>query len=58
MILPVAAFAETSGTCVNAEGRWQSVPGLRGTPSGEARPAWKVLRVLGNLLRSARFRVR
>ena len=43
------AFAETSGTWVNVEGRWQSVPGAA-RPAGEARPAWKVLRVLGNLL--------
>jgi len=49
VILPSAAFAETSGTWVNAEGRWQSVPGAA-RPPGEARPAWKVLRVLGNLL--------
>jgi NADH-quinone oxidoreductase subunit G len=49
VILPVAAFAETSGTWVNLEGRWQSVPGAA-RPPGEARPAWKVLRVLGNLL--------
>jgi NADH-quinone oxidoreductase subunit G len=49
VILPAAAFAETSGTWVNVEGRWQSVPGAA-KPPGEARPAWKVLRVLGNLL--------
>ncbi|MFO1408719.1 MAG: NADH-quinone oxidoreductase subunit NuoG [Steroidobacteraceae bacterium] len=49
VILPVSAFAETSGTWVNAEGCWQSVPGAA-RPPGEARPAWKVLRVLGNLL--------
>jgi NADH-quinone oxidoreductase subunit G len=49
VILPVSAYAETSGTWVNAEGRWQSVPGAA-RPPGEARPAWKVLRVLGNLL--------
>jgi len=49
VILPVAAFAETSGTWVNVEGLWQSVPGAA-RPAGEARPAWKVLRVLGNLL--------
>jgi len=48
-ILPVAAFAETSGTWVNVEGRWQSVAGAA-RPPGEARPAWKVLRVLANLL--------
>ena len=49
VILPVSAYAETSGTWVNVEGRWQSVPGAA-RPPGEARPAWKVLRVLGNLL--------
>ena len=49
VILPVAAFAETSGTWVNVAGLWQSVPGAA-RPADEARPAWKVLRVLGNLL--------
>ncbi len=49
VILPCAVFAETSGTWVNVEGRWQSVPGAA-RPPGEARPAWKILRVLGNLL--------
>ena len=44
-ILPIAAFAETSGTWVNVEGRWQSVAGAA-RPPGEARPGWKVLRVL------------
>ena len=48
IILPVATFAETSGTYVNAEGCWQSFQGAT-KPFGEARPAWKVLRVLGNL---------
>jgi NADH-quinone oxidoreductase subunit G len=54
ILLPVAAFPETSGTWVNVEGRWQSVPGAA-RPPGEARPAWKVLRVLGNLLGLAGF---
>jgi NADH-quinone oxidoreductase subunit G len=49
VILPSAVFAETSGTWVNVEGLWQSVPGAA-SPAGEARPAWKILRVLGNLL--------
>jgi len=49
IILPIGTFAETSGTYVNLEGRWQSVPGAA-KPVGEARPGWKVLRVLGNLL--------
>jgi NADH-quinone oxidoreductase subunit G len=54
VLLPVATFAETSGTFVNCEGRWQSFAGVA-TPVGEARPAWKVLRVLGNLLDLAGF---
>jgi len=49
VILPIGTFAETAGTYVNLEGRWQSVPGAA-KPVGEARPGWKVLRVLGNLL--------
>jgi NADH-quinone oxidoreductase subunit G len=49
VILPAAVFAETSGTWVNVEGRWQSVAGAA-QPFGESRPAWKILRVLGNLL--------
>ncbi len=49
VMLPVAPFTETSGTFVNAEGRAQSFHGVV-RPLGEARPAWKVLRVLGNML--------
>lgn len=49
IILPIGAFGETAGTYVNLEGRWQSGNGV-GRPQGEARPAWRVLRVLGNLL--------
>jgi NADH-quinone oxidoreductase subunit G len=49
VLLPIAPFSETSGTFVNAEGRVQSFYGVV-KPQGEARPAWKVLRVLGNLL--------
>jgi NADH-quinone oxidoreductase subunit G len=48
-LFPVASFAETSGTYVNTEGRVQSFGGVV-RPVGEARPGWKVLRVLGNLL--------
>ncbi len=48
VLLPTAQFAETSGTYVNLEGVWQTMNGAV-TPPGEARPAWKVLRVLGNL---------
>ncbi len=49
VLLPIAPFTETSGSFVNAEGRVQSFHGVV-KPLGETRPAWKVLRVLGNLL--------
>ncbi|MCP5137192.1 MAG: NADH-quinone oxidoreductase subunit G [Gammaproteobacteria bacterium] len=48
VLLPAAAWGESSGTFVNAEGRWQSFNGAV-APKGDARPAWKILRVLGNL---------
>ena len=54
VLLPIAPFTETSGTFVNAEGRAQSFKGAV-KPLGDARPAWKVLRVLGNLLDVAGF---
>jgi NADH-quinone oxidoreductase subunit G len=49
VLLPIAPFSETSGSFVNAEGRLQSFHAVV-RPLGETRPAWKVLRVLGNLL--------
>jgi len=49
VLLPVAPFTETAGTFVNSEGRTQTFQGVV-PPLGETRPAWKVLRVLGNLL--------
>ena len=49
VLLPIAPFTETPGTFVNAEGRVQSFHAVV-KPLGEARPAWKVLRVLANLL--------
>ena len=49
VLLPVVPFTETSGTYVNCEGRMQSFNAVV-KPFGEARPAWKVLRVLGNLM--------
>jgi NADH-quinone oxidoreductase subunit G len=48
-ILPIAPFTETSGTFVSAEGRVQSFQAIA-KPFGETRPAWKVLRALGNVL--------
>jgi NADH-quinone oxidoreductase subunit G len=47
VLLPAGTFAETSGTYVNLEGRWQSQGGAA-RPFGASRPAWKILRVLGN----------
>ncbi len=49
VVLPIGSFAETSGTYVNLEGRWQSSAGAV-APPGEARPGWKVARVLANAL--------
>ena len=49
VLLPVAPFTETSGSFVNCAGQMQSFNGTV-KPLGEARPAWKVLRVLGNLM--------
>jgi NADH-quinone oxidoreductase subunit G len=48
-ILPIAPFTETAGSFINTEGRLQSFKGVV-QPLAEARPAWKVLRVLGNLM--------
>ena len=49
VLLPIAPFTETAGTFVSTEGRVQTFAGVV-KPLGETRPAWKVLRVLGNLL--------
>jgi len=54
VILPMGTYAETSGTFVNVEGVWQSFPGVV-NPVGESRPGWKILRVLGNLLKAPGF---
>ena len=49
VLLPIAPFTETPGTFINAEGRIQSFHAVV-KPLGETRPAWKVMRVLANLL--------
>jgi NADH-quinone oxidoreductase subunit G len=54
LILPSAPFTETSGTFVNCEGRAQSFNAVVKS-LGESRPAWKILRVLGNQLGLAGF---
>ncbi|WP_292756180.1 NADH-quinone oxidoreductase subunit NuoG [Methylophaga sp. UBA2689] len=48
VLLPLAAFAETSGTFVGLDHQWQSFTGAV-APPGESRPGWKILRVLGNI---------
>jgi len=54
VMLPVAPFTETSGTFINAQGLPQSFKGVV-APHGQSRPAWKVLRVLGNVLQLPGF---
>jgi len=54
VLLPITPFTETAGTFVNCEGRAQSFNGTV-KPLGDARPGWKVLRVLGNLLELSGF---
>jgi len=48
VMLPIATVFESSGSSVNLEGSWQRFNAAV-NPPGEARPAWKILRVLGNL---------
>jgi len=48
-LLPIGAFAETAGTYVNANATWQFAP-VSLSLQGDAKPGWKVLRVLGNLM--------
>ena len=54
ILLPASTSLETSGTFVNAEGTWQSFIGASKLPE-DARPTWKILRVLGNALNVAGF---
>ena len=54
ILLPASQTVETSGTFVNMEGRFQSFTGVSKLPA-EARPTWKILRVLGNVLDVAGF---
>lgn len=49
VLLPIAPFTETSGTFMSMEGRVQSFQAVT-KPLGDCRPAWKVLRVMGNTL--------
>jgi NADH-quinone oxidoreductase subunit G len=49
VLLPIAPFTETPGTFISTEGRVQGFHAAV-RPMGDARPAWKVLRVLGTML--------
>jgi NADH-quinone oxidoreductase subunit G len=54
VILPMAPFTETSGTFINVTGEWQSFTKVAKN-FGQSRPAWKILRVLGNFLQLSGF---
>ncbi|UOD51043.1 NADH-quinone oxidoreductase subunit NuoG [Orrella daihaiensis] len=54
VMLPIGPYTETSGTFVNAEGTPQSFKATV-PPHAQSRPGWKVLRVLGNLLKLPEF---
>lgn len=54
VILPITPFTETSGSFVNTEGRLQSFSAVAAA-KGQARPGWKVLRVLANVLELSGF---
>lgn len=54
VILPMASFAETSGTFIGIDGQWQSFTGAV-TAKADSRPGWKILRVLGNLANIKNF---
>ena len=49
VMLPIASFYETSGSHINIEGAMQSFAAAVSAPS-ESKPAWKVLKVLADLL--------
>ena len=49
VILPMAPYAETSGTYINVDNVWQTAKGAV-PPYEQARPGWKILRVLANIL--------
>lgn len=54
MMLPLAMFAENAGTYINAQDDWQSFK-MVAKSKGEAKPLWKILRVLGNMFDQAGF---
>ena len=53
-LLPIAAFGEAAGSYVNANANWQFAPVALNAP-GEAKPGWKVLRVMANMMNVSGF---
>jgi NADH-quinone oxidoreductase subunit G len=53
-MLPIGAFAEVAGTYINANATWQFAP-VSLSLQGDAKPGWKILRVLGNLMNLSGF---
>jgi len=49
MLYYLTPYTETAGSYINMMGQWQKFNGVT-KPLGESKPAWKVLRVLGNAL--------
>ena len=56
VLLPAAIYAENEGSFINLEGRQQHFRAVVKAP-GEARPAWKILRVLGESFHPGEFRL-
>jgi NADH-quinone oxidoreductase subunit G len=54
VILPITPYSEQAGTYINIVGDVQTVQASV-RPLGQARPGWKVLRVLGDLLKVEGF---
>jgi NADH-quinone oxidoreductase subunit G len=52
--LPISIYAENEGSLMNVQGTTQSFSSCV-SPQGEARPGWKVLRVLANNLQLEKF---
>jgi NADH-quinone oxidoreductase subunit G len=50
VILPVTTYTEQAGTYINIVGEVQTIQASV-RPLGQARPGWKILRVLGDLLK-------
>ncbi len=49
VLLPIASFYETAGSHINIEGLMQSFPAAVTAPA-DSKPAWKVIKVLADLL--------